>query len=178
VLNAGTAVMGPFKDVTDKEVERTVNVNALQPIYLAKTMVPQLLERYEKTKVKSAIIVTSSGLGSRPISGTIAYSAAKSFSSFVAEAMNTEFKGKIDCMSYQAGEVATKLLGRQKTDMRTITVERAADTCFRDLGHMPMTRGSFRHEFAMIFMDHLPLIWIQNMMFGASKKALARTRKR
>lgn len=170
--------MGPFKDVTDKEVERTVNVNALQPIYLIKTMIPQLLERYDKNKTKCAVIVTSSGLGARPISGTISYSASKSFSSFVAEALDIEFKGKIDCMSYQAGEVATKLLGKSKTDMRTITVERAADTCFRDLGYMPMTRGSFRHEFSMLFMDNLPLVWIQNLMFGASKKALAKTRKR
>jgi short-subunit dehydrogenase len=43
ILNAGTAVMGPFKDITDKEVQRTVNVNALHPIYLIKTMIPQLL---------------------------------------------------------------------------------------------------------------------------------------
>ena len=50
ILNAGTAVMGPFKDVTDKEVERTVTVNALQPIYLLKTMVPQLLIRHEDTR--------------------------------------------------------------------------------------------------------------------------------
>ena len=146
--------------MTDQEVERTINVNALQPIYVIKTMVPNLLKRYDEHKVKSAIIVTSSGLGARPVSGTISYSAAKSFSSFVAEALDVEFKGKIDCMSYQAGEVATKLLGRTKTDMRTITVERSADVCFRDLGKMPMTRGSFRHEFSMLFMDNLPLVWI------------------
>jgi len=45
-------------------------------------------------------MVVSSGLGARPISGSTAYSAAKSFSSFIAEALNTEFEGQIDIMSY------------------------------------------------------------------------------
>ena len=43
ILNAGMGVMGPFKDITDEEVERTVTINALQPIYLLKTMIPHLL---------------------------------------------------------------------------------------------------------------------------------------
>ncbi len=59
-----------------------------------------MLERHEKTKVKGAMVVTSSGLGARPMAGTLTYSAAKSFSSFVAEALNYECHGKVDVMSY------------------------------------------------------------------------------
>ena len=40
VLNAGTAVMGPFKDIRNDEVERIVNVNALHVIYLARALLP------------------------------------------------------------------------------------------------------------------------------------------
>ena len=80
-------------------------------------------------------MVVSSGLGARAISGSTAYSAAKSFSSFIAEALNTEFEGQIDIMSYQAGEVTTKMLNRFTTDYRTISAKRAADTSLRDLGY-------------------------------------------
>jgi short-subunit dehydrogenase len=40
VLNAGTNVMGPFKDLRNDEVERIVNVNAVHVIYVAKTLLP------------------------------------------------------------------------------------------------------------------------------------------
>ena len=50
--------------------------------------------------MKSGLMVVSSGLGARAISGSTAYSAAKSFSSFIAECLNTEFEGQIDVMSY------------------------------------------------------------------------------
>lgn len=76
--------------------------------------------------MKSAIIVTSSGLGAIPLSGTVTYSATKSFASFVAEGLNYELAGKVDVLSYQAGEVTTKMLNRFKTDSRTISTERAA----------------------------------------------------
>ena len=118
-LNAGVGTMGPFDQLYEEEVERIVNVNALHVIYMSKLMVHQFLKRYDTKGVKSAIVVTSSGLGAIPVSGTITYSATKSFASFVAEGLNYELKGKVDVMSYQAGEVTTKMLNRFKTDSRT-----------------------------------------------------------
>jgi len=97
-------------------------------------------------------VVTSSGLGARPISGCITYSACKSFSSYIAEGLNYELEGSVDVLSYQAGETTTKMLKRYKTDSRTITPQRAADCCFRDLGLQPMTRGAFRHEYTTVLL--------------------------
>ena len=57
-------------------------------------------QRMLKSKKKSAIIVTSSVMGAYPYPGLTTYSAAKSFSSFVAEALNFELKDKIDVISY------------------------------------------------------------------------------
>ena len=37
-LNAGIAVMGPFKDLYPKEIEEMVTINALHPIYLCKAL--------------------------------------------------------------------------------------------------------------------------------------------
>lgn len=39
ILNAGVAQMAPFKDIPVQYLEETVNVNALQPAFLTKTMV-------------------------------------------------------------------------------------------------------------------------------------------
>ena len=38
ILNAGWTVMGPFKDLTSEEVEQTVTINALHPVYLSKAL--------------------------------------------------------------------------------------------------------------------------------------------
>jgi short-subunit dehydrogenase len=110
--------------------------------------------------VKPGVLVTSSGLGSIPIAGFLTYSATKSFATFIAEGLNFELKGKVDVISYQAGEVTTKMLKRRNTDSRTITPERAADCSLRDLGSMPMTYGSFRHEVNMFMFSAVPLVWI------------------
>jgi len=43
-----------------------------------------MVARKEQTGKKSAMIITSSGLGSKPIPGFLAYSATKSFANFLA----------------------------------------------------------------------------------------------
>ena len=44
------------------------------------------------------------------------------------------------------GETTTKMLGKFETDHKTISAERAAEVCFRDLGTCMTTRGALRHE--------------------------------
>ena len=70
------------------------------------------------------------------------------------------------------------MLGRFKTDARTISTDRAAEVCFRDLGCEQMTRGSFRHEAAMLFMDNIPLSWMQSMMYKIGQKTMKKIRAR
>lgn len=146
---------------------------------MAKILAPQMVSRLEgNSKLKSAIVITSSGLGSIPIAGWAAYSSAKSFASFLGQCLNFELEGKIDVMSYQAGEVATKLLGKFKTDMRTITPDTAAKSCLRDLGIHPLSNGSGKHEVAMYFLGLPPLRYIQNIMFKKSLKSMQRALKK
>jgi 17beta-estradiol 17-dehydrogenase / very-long-chain 3-oxoacyl-CoA reductase len=40
VLNAGWTIMGNFVDLEPKEIEDTINTEALQPVYLCKAMLP------------------------------------------------------------------------------------------------------------------------------------------
>ena len=74
--------------------------------------------------------------------------------------MNYELNEKVDVLSYQAGEVATKMIRRTNKDSRTILPNEAADVCFRDLGYQRMTYGAARHDYSMIWSDLIPLRWI------------------
>jgi short-subunit dehydrogenase len=48
------------------------------------------------------------------MSGILPYSMSKSFSSYLAQGLNVELKDKVDVMSYQPGEVQTKLIVDRK----------------------------------------------------------------
>ncbi len=168
ILNAGWAVMGPFKDLTPLEIEQTVTINALHPIYLCKALLPSLLSRTKR----SGIIITSSGLGSVAVPGIITYSASKSFSSFLGQGLNFELKDKVDVLSFECGEVSTKLLGNRK-GFGVITPPQATWGCMRDLGSFRMTNGAFRHE---LLMNLTPPFIIQWGVNAGSKKVLERYR--
>jgi len=110
-LNAGVGQVGPFCDVPGKRLEHVMNIKALQPMYLAKVLVNQLMAREER----SAIVVTSSGLGSRPIAGCVTYSAANACSSFMAQALSYELKkSNVDVMDWEAGPAGTKMFPEEK----------------------------------------------------------------
>jgi short-subunit dehydrogenase len=44
-LNAGVSTPGAFVDLQDNEIEGQIRVNVLQPIYLTKALLPQMLAR-------------------------------------------------------------------------------------------------------------------------------------
>ena len=160
IANAGIGIFAQFEALTYEEVQSGVAVNALHPVFTIKTLLAQM------TRNKSAIIVTSSGLGQTPVCGI--HSACKSFSSFIAESLSYELRGKVDVLSYMAGETTTKMLGRDTTDMHTVSAERAVQVCFRDLGHTPMTRGAFRHEVGGYWSSFFPLRWNQASIMNNS----------
>jgi len=56
---------------------------------------------------------------------------------------------KIDIMSFNPAEVATKLIMKDKSQVGggTVSVEDAVKCCFRDVGHTDKTYGTFSHEF-------------------------------
>ena len=121
-LNAGFGNFGPFMDTYIKENDNVFQVNCGHVFYLSTIFTHQLLARKKKTGEKSAIVFTSSGLGARPIAGMLTYSSSKAFVSHFAQGHSFELEGQVDVMSYDAGEVLTKLLPSKKgTDSRTIT---------------------------------------------------------
>lgn len=100
-------------------------------MYLAKVLVNQLIAREER----SAIVVTSSGLGCRPIAGCLTYCAANACSSFMAQALSFELKkSQVDVMSWEAGVAGTKMFPEEKRAKMT-KVGPCVDAMLKDLGN-------------------------------------------
>lgn len=139
-----------------------MQINANHVLYSAKTILPQMEERYTKLKQKSAVLITSSSAYKYPgIAGTV-YCATKIFANFVAEGLFVEFADKIDFISYCPGEVATKLINKKDAAPGggTISCEYAADVAFRDIGINPVSEGAFMHEFLLWMIGLFPLRWL------------------
>ena len=64
---------------------------------------------------------------------------------------------KIDIMSFNPAEVATKLIMKDKSQVGggIVSVEDAVKCCFRDVGHTDRTYGTFTHEFDAWFMGFI-----------------------
>lgn len=168
VLNAGWGQFGPFYWQSMEETERQVKLNVMHAVYMAKVLLSQQIERFERTGKKSGMIFTSSILGRTPTPGYTVYSAGKAFDDFMARGLNVELDGKVDVMSYNAGMVDTPF--HHGNDVVTgnpiiIKANVAAETCLRDMGHGPSTFGAFIHD-ASGFPD-----WAGKFMFKASKQS-------
>lgn len=80
IINAGFNVANKFEDCSDEFLETTMNINAIHVFYLAKILSEKLLAN----DGRSAMIFTSSLAANRPIVMSVAYSAQKIFTSYIA----------------------------------------------------------------------------------------------
>ena len=143
VLNAGWAIMGQFKIMEPSEIENIINTEALHPMYTLKTVLAQLLSRPKK----ACVIITGSGIGSAPIPGFIAHSMAKSFAQFMGQGLSIELKDKIDVLTFECGQVATKQnINDHSINPFSVNPERAVKGCLRDVGHTDYSYGPFVHD--------------------------------
>jgi short-subunit dehydrogenase len=179
VCNAGVGNIGPFVGWSDQLVQDVVAVNALHPIFTIKVLVDKLVDRFNKTGKKSAITITSSGLGKLPVSGFLPYSCSKSFSTFLARGLSIELDGKVDVLGYEAGMVVTKFIEgiKSKPDIQTISSEDAARCSLRDLGLTDVTSGHFKHELGNWQCMSMPDKLFGKIMLKASIDMLKKTQK-
>ena len=123
-LNAGCLCHGPFFELKDFMIEKSMNMNVLQPIYLVKAFSDNLTSKRESGK-RSALIFTGSTLGTNPYAGALPYSAGKAFIRFLAVGLNYEFEQRVDSLAFNCGLVTTKL-GPKKTSFFNISPKHAA----------------------------------------------------
>jgi short-subunit dehydrogenase len=119
----------------------------------------------------SAMVVTASGLGAIPVAGCTDYSAAKSFATFLMQGLNYELKGKIDCMAWQSGKVATKMNGDKADGSHCVEPRVAVKGMLRDLGRDDLTYGCAPHAKGMFMvMSVFPWSLLQPKFWEGFKK--------
>jgi short-subunit dehydrogenase len=172
-LNAGVGQMGLFADLDEKSVEEMMKVNALHPMYLAKALLPQMLSRGKK----SAIIVTSSFLGQRPLGGaSIVYSATKSLARFLAIGLSYELDKKIDVLAWDCGEVATKHSGKKEGFNVLEDLEVCRGT-FPHIGRDRVTNGHPVHHMFNTWIGWVPLGMLNKISVKYGESVLKKQRK-
>ena len=94
------------------------------------------------------MIATSTICSAIPFPGLLIYSSTKRFVTHLAQGLNFELSDNVDVMSFNPGEVTTKLVMKDESEAKgtLITVEKATSSCFRDLGYTDMTNGALVHE--------------------------------
>lgn len=104
----------------------------------------------------SALVITSSVLGTCPVAGTLSYCCTKTFVDFLARGLSYELEGRVDCLSWRAGYVQTNMVKRPVGGW-VINTETAVKGMLRDLGKERMTRGVAVHDFYMgLLFNYLP----------------------
>lgn len=165
-LNAGFAQIGAFSEISYNEVQSQVAVNAIQPAYTAKVLIDQLLAR----KQRSAIVVTASVAGIRPIAGSLIYCCTKTFATFLGDGLSHEVKDKIDCLAWQPAYVSTKMVGNKKQSATVLSVTDAVKCMHNQLGFESRSFGNHIHAILAFVIPLIPNMFLQN-------KALTSTRK-
>jgi short-subunit dehydrogenase len=120
-------------------------------------MLPSMMER----KIRSGIVMVSSTGAECPFPVVATYCASKSYASFLAQGVGMEIEDKIDLMSFEPAEVHTNIIA-EKPNMKVISADRAAETCFRDIGYDTSSTGAFRHELRRLH------IWLVGSAAGKS----------
>ncbi len=105
---------------------------------------------------RSAIVVTSSVLGSTPTAGSLTYSCAKTFADFLARGLSYELKSKIDCLSWRAGFVSTNMVKKEPKGW-VISTTVGVKGMLRDLGKERFSRGVAVHDLCMgLVFNYIP----------------------
>ena len=108
----------------------------------------------------SAIVVTSSVLGTSPVAGLLSYCSTKTFVDFLARGLSYELEGKVDCLSWRAGYVSTNMIKKPVGGL-VVDTETAVKGMFRDLGKERMTRGVAVHDLYLgLVFNYVPLSWV------------------
>ena len=126
-----------------EEIENMINTEALHPVYTLKAVLSQLLSR----RKKACVIITGSGIGSAPIPGFLPHSMSKTFAHFMGLGLSIELKGKLDFLTFECGQVATKSnINDHSINPFSVNPERAVRGCLRDVGYTDHSFGPFVHD--------------------------------
>ena len=171
-LNAGIGQGGPVVDIPASRIQRMLRINVEQPTYVCKALIGQMYAREKR----SAIVVTSSGLGLLPVAGLTVYAATKAYTSSFAQALSYENENKVDVVDYILGMTDTKFFDKSKASEnekrgpKATPPDVAVKGLMRAIGHDRQTSGCRAHEQSSWTIKSAPVGAVNRMMYKAVNK--------
>jgi len=154
VYNAAYAPIGYFTNITEENLERTVNVNIKTPLILSRLVADRMIE-----KRKGGIILMSSLAGIQGTPRLAAYSASKAFNAILAEALWKELEQHgIDVIASCPGAIRTpgyKNAQQSKDAPGTLDAKQVAIKTLDALGKGPLIIPGYTNKIARLFMGRL-----------------------
>ena len=142
VNNVGVLEFKPFEKMTHEEIDTLVKVNTVGVLHLTKEMVSRFIKRDQK----SLVINVGAGFGMNGMLGVSIYGATKALVHNFTQAMQKEYKGKIDFMLSVPGPVYSKMNPREmKIPLSVDTPDHVRGT-LKDVGYQNFSHGHAYHD--------------------------------
>ena len=117
INNAGFGVFGPALDNPAEQEQGMVEVNALAPLALTRTLAPAMIGRAQTAGRRCGVIFVSSVVAFAPLPLLGTYAATKAFVSRYAEALAEELRdAPIDILDLRPGATKTRFHDRSGAD--------------------------------------------------------------
>ena len=154
VYNAAYAPIGYFEDISEKDLDKIVDVNIKTPLLLTKLVSTKMID-----KGKGGIVLMSSLAGNQGSPKIATYAASKAFNIILAEGIWHELrKHGIDVIASCAGAVTTpgyKNAQNTQEAPGTLDANTVAEKTINALGKGPTTVPGFINKIAHFFMGRL-----------------------
>ncbi|KAL7080033.1 hypothetical protein ACQ4LE_000579 [Meloidogyne hapla] len=156
-VGVGRELLERFGDRPEAD-RQLFRVNAFGSVEFISAVLPSM-ERYGGGQ----IVVLSSSQGFRPIPLLAAYSATKSFVSFISEAVDREYPTiSVQCLT--PALVATNMTYYKNASLFVVTPEKFARQAVGTIGLVRMTSGCFNHEIQLLLRHLFPWTLLKHLV--------------
>ncbi|PLX10937.1 MAG: short-chain dehydrogenase [Marinilabiliales bacterium] len=154
VYNAAYAPISYFKDISEDDLDKIVNVNIKTPLLLTKLLSDRMMHRG-----RGGIILMSSLAGTQGSPKISTYAASKAFNIILAEGLWSELKQKgIDVLASAAGAIRTpgyENAQSEKDAPGTLDANKVAKDTLNALGKGPITVPGLTNKMVRFLMGRI-----------------------
>lgn len=148
-----------FPQCEQAEIESTIGVNIYPMTFLTHFVIPQMIERFSKTKQRSLIINLGSVAAQKPAPGFNVYGSTKRYVDFFGTAISYEYDSAIQFVTAGPNVVETSMPAtfNLNTSVATnpITTKEFVSSVFENL-HKRCMAGHVKHEIPKMLTELVP----------------------
>lgn len=171
INNVGVLDFANLADQDLDKIEGMLGVNIYPQTMLSYHIIPQFLERFKKTKLRSLLINFSSTSDIVAMPTSSVYSATKRYADYLSEGIRYEYSYAIDVATVKPGVVETNMTNDSHGNgfsslPLTAEVNSYANYLIRNL-HKGINYGHWKHSLLVFSMTMVP-VQVANALFKAA----------